>query len=107
MAVGEGEAEIEELGEDDAVLVVRSEEGAEEVVVVIPRREELEALGVPLIPLGHGHAVAVKNGPAHPEDEREKTAGEGGGKGERKKFFEHGEREGDGQRERKVPAAKG
>ena len=41
MAVGEGEAEIEELGEDDAVLVVRSEKGAEEVVVVIPRREEL------------------------------------------------------------------
>jgi hypothetical protein len=94
MAVGEGEAEIEELGEDDAVLVVRSEKSAEEVVVVIPRREELETLGVPLIPLGHGHAVAVKNGPAHPEDEREKTAGERGGKGSVEIFFEHGQHEG-------------
>ena len=82
VAVGEGESEVEELGEDDAVLVVRSEKRAEEVVVVEPRGEELETLGVPLIPLGHRHAVAVKYGPARAENEREEAAGEGGGKGE-------------------------
>ena len=94
MAVGEGEAEIEELGEDDAVLVVRSEQRAEEVVVVEPRSEELQALGVPLIPLGHRHAVAVKHGPAHAEDEREQAAGEGGGRERGEVFFEHGRSDG-------------
>jgi hypothetical protein len=47
----------------------------------------------------------VENGPACAKNEREEAAGEGGGKGERKNLFEHGEREGDEQRERNEEAA--
>ena len=75
VTVGDGETEVEQLSEDDAVLIVRGEQRRKKMILVKPRREQLQAFGVPLVPLGQRHAVAIKHGPAHAQDEGEETQG--------------------------------
>ena len=68
--------EILQLGQNDAVFVVRLEQMREEMVVFEPRREEVHPFRVPLIPIGHVGAEARERRPVGADDECEKAARE-------------------------------
>ena len=74
LAVEDGEGEVLEFGENDAVLVVGGKDVLEEVVVFVPRDDGVVCLGVPLIPVGHGRAEAVEGRPLQAEDDAEEAS---------------------------------
>ena len=63
LAVEDGEGEVLEFREDDAVLVVGGEDIFEEVVVFEPRDDGVVGLGIPLVPVGHRGAEALEGRP--------------------------------------------
>ena len=75
LAVEDGEGEVLEFREDDAVLVVGGEDVLEEVVVFEPRDDGVVGLGVPLIPVGHRGAEALEGRPLQAEDDAEEACG--------------------------------
>jgi hypothetical protein len=85
------EREVVELGDDDAVLVVRREEVGEKIVVFEPRDEDVVGLGVPLVPVGHGRAEAVERRPLQTQHDAEEARGvDGGEEGRAQEEFDHG-----------------
>ncbi len=75
LAVEDGEGEVLEFGEDDAVLVVGGEDVSEEVVVFEPWDDGIVGLRIPLVPVGHGGAEAVKGRPLQAEHDAEEARG--------------------------------
>ena len=73
LAVEQREREVVEFRDDDAVLVVRKEKMRCKVVVLEPRSEEVEPLGIPLIPVRHVGAESVECRPMCADDDEEKT----------------------------------
>jgi hypothetical protein len=79
LAVEQNQAEILQLGENDAMLIVRMEQVAEEVLLFEPRDQQLNGLRVPLIPVRHRRTVVIEGRPFGADDQQKQTDGESSG----------------------------
>ena len=71
LAVENGQREVLQFRQDDAVLVVRPEKVADEIVVFEPWDKEVRCLRVPLVPIRHIGAKTIDGRPLAAEDEAE------------------------------------